>query len=112
MIDSQRPSQRRPMRSFPADRGQLKTSTYIVPCFLFVEFCPVRLVSVDFVLSGLRPSGHRLEIKVAARSFMNVDAAFLALLLSEVPAQTSRVSSPSILSHASFAASSHGFVSS
>ncbi|MED6286220.1 hypothetical protein CHARACLAT_003616, partial [Characodon lateralis] len=37
MIDSQRPSQRRPMRSLPADRGQLKTSTYIVPCFLFVE---------------------------------------------------------------------------
>ncbi|XP_038148345.1 phospholipid phosphatase-related protein type 5 isoform X2 [Cyprinodon tularosa] len=37
MMDSQRPSQGRPMRNLPADRGQLKTSTYIVPCFLFVE---------------------------------------------------------------------------
>ncbi|KAM4594414.1 phospholipid phosphatase-related protein type 5 isoform 1-T1 [Fundulus diaphanus] len=37
MNDSQRPSQRMPTRNLPADRGQLKTSTYIVPCFLFVE---------------------------------------------------------------------------
>uniref|UniRef100_A0A3P9PCQ4 Phospholipid phosphatase-related protein type 5 n=1 Tax=Poecilia reticulata TaxID=8081 RepID=A0A3P9PCQ4_POERE len=37
MIDGQRPSQRRPVMNLTADRGQLKTSTYIVPCFLFVE---------------------------------------------------------------------------
>ncbi|TNN83678.1 Phospholipid phosphatase-related protein type 1 [Liparis tanakae] len=37
MIDSQLAAQRRPMRSFPGDIGLLKTSTYIVPCFLFVE---------------------------------------------------------------------------
>lgn len=37
MIDRQPSAQRRPVRSFPSARSQLKTSTYIVPCFLFVE---------------------------------------------------------------------------
>ncbi|GLD66323.1 phospholipid phosphatase-related protein type 5-like isoform X1, partial [Lates japonicus] len=37
MIDSRLPAQRRAVRNLPADRGQQKTSTYIVPCFLFVE---------------------------------------------------------------------------
>ncbi|XP_045902475.1 phospholipid phosphatase-related protein type 2 isoform X4 [Micropterus dolomieu] len=36
MIDSQLLAQRR-MRNLPDERGQQKTSTYIVPCFLFVE---------------------------------------------------------------------------
>uniref|UniRef100_A0A3B3HG93 Phospholipid phosphatase-related protein type 5 n=2 Tax=Oryzias latipes TaxID=8090 RepID=A0A3B3HG93_ORYLA len=37
MINSRLSTQRRPVRSFPPDRGYQKTSTYIVPCFLFVE---------------------------------------------------------------------------
>ncbi|XP_035494282.1 phospholipid phosphatase-related protein type 5-like isoform X1 [Scophthalmus maximus] len=37
MIDSQLSAQRRAMRNLPEDQGLQKTSTYIVPCFLFVE---------------------------------------------------------------------------
>ncbi|KAL7404508.1 hypothetical protein ABVT39_015741 [Epinephelus coioides] len=37
MMNSQLSAQRRAVRSLPGDIGQQKTSTYIVPCFLFVE---------------------------------------------------------------------------
>ncbi|RVE76329.1 hypothetical protein OJAV_G00008260 [Oryzias javanicus] len=37
MINSRLSTQRRPVRVVPPDRGYQKTSTYIVPCFLFVE---------------------------------------------------------------------------
>lgn len=37
MIDSRLAAQRREVRIHPADAGLLKTSTYIVPCFLLVE---------------------------------------------------------------------------
>lgn len=37
MIGGQRPAQRRVMSSLPEEKGLQKTSTYIVPCFLFVE---------------------------------------------------------------------------
>ncbi|XP_035762213.1 phospholipid phosphatase-related protein type 2-like [Neolamprologus brichardi] len=37
MMDSRLSAQERTMRNLPADRGFQKTSTYIVPCFLFVE---------------------------------------------------------------------------
>lgn len=48
MIDSQLSAQRRAMRSFPDDSGVEKTSTYIVPCFLFVEVSAwTRCVAVE-----------------------------------------------------------------
>lgn len=37
MIGGQLSAPRRVVQSFPDDRGLQKTSTYIVPCFLFVE---------------------------------------------------------------------------
>lgn len=37
MVGGQRTAQRRVMSSFPEDRSLQKSSTYIVPCFLFVE---------------------------------------------------------------------------
>nr|XP_033478783.1 phospholipid phosphatase-related protein type 2-like isoform X3 [Epinephelus lanceolatus] len=37
MMNSQLSAQRRTVRNLPGDIGQQKTSTYIVPCFLFVE---------------------------------------------------------------------------
>ncbi|CAL9700384.1 unnamed protein product [Knipowitschia caucasica] len=37
MMENQVSMQRRLLRNPPGDKGLIKTSTYIVPCFLFVE---------------------------------------------------------------------------
>lgn len=58
MMNSQLSAQRRAVRSLPGDIGQQKTSTYIVPCFLFVEvsvwthFVKERLVCSTVIACG------------------------------------------------------------
>lgn len=59
MIDSRLAAQRRAMRTLPLDRGLQKTSTYIVPCFLFVEVSGLKSLWLLVVLVSL---GSHVEI--------------------------------------------------